>query len=131
MASDGQSVINCPTSHLMLFFTSGSGTGTCTTCINCWKAPGEFLKDEFCSDSCREIIERRAPLLLDIPRGHSSFNDGMEPLSHLMVANPFTPLNSRKRIQERLERTQGSLSHDQKDLHGMHTRKAGGKSRRL
>ncbi|KAF9526064.1 hypothetical protein CPB83DRAFT_858606 [Crepidotus variabilis] len=54
--------------------TTASSSGSCTTCLNCWKQFADPPKEDFCSTRCKGIIERRAPMLLEVPRGHVSFN---------------------------------------------------------
>jgi hypothetical protein len=45
----------------------------CTTCILCWAAPRRSPKEDFCSDLCADIALQQGPFLLEIPRGHASF----------------------------------------------------------
>ncbi|KAF5314277.1 hypothetical protein D9619_011840 [Psilocybe cf. subviscida] len=48
-------------------------SSTCTTCVLCWAAPKKGPKNDFCSDLCTDIAVQRGPFLLEIPRGHASF----------------------------------------------------------
>ncbi|PPR03288.1 hypothetical protein CVT26_008122 [Gymnopilus dilepis] len=52
---------------------AANSSATCKTCLACWKAERAKESDDFCSLSCKSAVESRAPLLLDVPRGHASF----------------------------------------------------------
>ncbi len=71
-----------PSGNLSLIPASQQGSGTCSTCLNCWKAKANPPNDEFCSLQCKTIVDRRAPVLLEIPRGHISFDSGIYPIYH-------------------------------------------------
>ena len=59
-----------------LLAAAANSSATCKTCLACWKAERAKESDDFCSLSCKSAVESRAPLLLDVPRGHASFKKG-------------------------------------------------------
>ncbi|KAF8966953.1 hypothetical protein BDZ97DRAFT_1806077 [Flammula alnicola] len=52
---------------------AAASSATCTTCLVCWKATRTAETDDFCSQTCHDVAERRAPFLLEVPRGHAAF----------------------------------------------------------
>jgi len=65
----------CDLNHLI--FALESNPGTCTTCLNCWKASADPPVEDFCSPHCKGIVESKSPILLEVPRGHVSFDQGI------------------------------------------------------
>ncbi|KAF8901077.1 hypothetical protein CPB84DRAFT_1847047 [Gymnopilus junonius] len=53
--------------------TVAATSATCKTCLACWKAERSRDSSDFCSQLCEMGIENRAPILVEVPRGHASF----------------------------------------------------------
>jgi len=53
---------------------------TNSACLMCWRA-SKRAHSHFCGRSCESLAEQKVPLLLEVPRGHVTFNKGM--LLHL------------------------------------------------
>ena len=54
---------------------AGANLATCETCIICWKTDSRD-NGEFCSEECAEVADKKAPFLLELPRGHVAFKKG-------------------------------------------------------
>jgi hypothetical protein len=51
---------------------ASANSATCKTCLVCWQEenPGE---SDFCSTVCADVAAKKAPFLLEVPRGHVAF----------------------------------------------------------
>ncbi|CAA7261935.1 unnamed protein product [Cyclocybe aegerita] len=58
---------------------ANSAAGSCTTCPICWRLPGHSTSAEgYCSKACDAIAEAKAPVLIELPRGHVAFKKAAE-----------------------------------------------------
>ena len=87
----------------------------CKTCIICWQAESEGRSD-FCSEKCEEVADKKAPFLLEVPRGHDAFKKGTtfsfskDPYSQIFI--------SLRSLQFRMGKSSKTLSRNQESVHG-------------
>jgi len=87
----------------------------CKTCIICWQAESEDRSD-FCSEKCAEAAVKKAPFLLEVPRGHDAFKQGeMSTFSKYPSSQNVISLRS---LQFRMEKFSKTLSRSQESVHG-------------
>ena len=87
----------------------------CKTCIICWQAESEDRSD-FCSEKCAEAADKKAPFLLEVPRGHVAFNTGT-PFSFSRYPSSQNVISLRS-LQFRMEKSSKTLSRSQESVHG-------------
>ncbi|KDR78414.1 hypothetical protein GALMADRAFT_138501 [Galerina marginata CBS 339.88] len=57
---------------------AAANSATCTTCLICWKAPKHGENNDICSPACKAAASGRAPVLIEVPRGHVAFKKVMD-----------------------------------------------------
>ena len=94
---------------------AGANAATCKTCLICWQAETPDQSD-FCSDACTEVANKRAPFLLEIPRGHVAFKKGK--ISSFSKSSSSQNFISLRYLHFRMEKCSNTMSRNQESVHG-------------
>lgn len=93
---------------------ASANAATCKTCIICWQADSGDQSD-FCSDQCAEVAGKKAPFLLEVPRGHVAFKKGTTfSFSKDPYLRTFTSL---RYLHCKVEKSSSTMSRNQESVH--------------